>query len=76
MKSKVSPVVPIKFSVSGTCPAVSPDFACLAIDVVKILSTRIVEVLNAGLHLNSTKKLSQHGYEISSPGGRNGEEAV
>jgi hypothetical protein len=33
MKSKVSPVVPVEFSVSGTCLAVSPDFACLAIDV-------------------------------------------
>jgi hypothetical protein len=33
VKSKVSLMVPIEFSVSGTCLAVSSDFACLTIDV-------------------------------------------
>jgi len=33
MKSEVSPVVPIPFAISGTCPTLSADFACLVIDV-------------------------------------------
>jgi hypothetical protein len=33
MKSEVSPVVPILFAISRTCPTLSADFACLVIDV-------------------------------------------